>query len=124
MILDIISVYAPQTGSDEDVKAKFWEDFDENEEVYVGGDFNGHVPTYTPVHNENYDRVHGDRSIGIGIGNEDGETLLETASAFDLAIVNTWFKKKEKHLITKRSPCDTNRLFPYETKQVMDCERL
>ncbi|XP_059062170.1 uncharacterized protein LOC131854989 [Achroia grisella] len=61
-----------------DVKAKFWVYFDglmisipESEELYVGGDFNGHVG----VQNENYDMVHGGR--GIGSRNEDGETLLE-----------------------------------------------
>ncbi|XP_063545791.1 uncharacterized protein LOC134753781 [Cydia strobilella] len=48
--LNLISVYAPQSGCDDVAKEKFWEDFDAvtmtipaNEEIYVGGDFNGHV---------------------------------------------------------------------------------
>ncbi|XP_026488483.2 uncharacterized protein LOC113395141 [Vanessa tameamea] len=35
--------------------------------------------------------------------NADGEALLQAACAFDLAITNTWFKKKEEHLITYKS---------------------
>ncbi|XP_046970418.1 craniofacial development protein 2-like [Vanessa cardui] len=102
--LNLISVYAPQSGCEESVKEKFWEDFDcllmdlqDNEEVYVGGDFNGHVGKES----DGYERVHG--GLGFGNRNADGEALLQAACAFDLAITNTWFKKKEEHLITNHA---------------------
>ncbi|XP_047029963.1 uncharacterized protein LOC124637497 [Helicoverpa zea] len=102
--INVISVYAPQSGCEESVKEKFWEDFDclmmnvqDSEEVYVGGDFNGHVGRLS----DGYERVHGGR--GFGTRNASGETLLQAASAFDLAITNTWFNKREEHLVTYKS---------------------
>ncbi|XP_047029965.1 uncharacterized protein LOC124637498 [Helicoverpa zea] len=102
--INVISVYAPQSGCEESVKEKFWEDFDclmmnvqDSEEVYVGGDFNGHVGRES----HGYERVHGGR--GFGTRNASGETLLQAASAFDLAITNTWFNKREEHLVTYKS---------------------
>ncbi|XP_045449948.1 uncharacterized protein LOC123658626 [Melitaea cinxia] len=69
----------------------------ECEEIYIGGDFNGHVGRM----NDGYERVHGGR--GYGVRNRDGEALLEAALAFDLAIANTFYQKREQHLITYRS---------------------
>ncbi|XP_063545710.1 uncharacterized protein LOC134753703 [Cydia strobilella] len=69
----------------------------ECEEIYIGGDFNGHVGRM----NDGYERVHGGR--GYGVRNQEGEALLEAALAFDLAIMNTYYQKKEQHLITYRS---------------------
>ncbi|CAH2099151.1 unnamed protein product [Euphydryas editha] len=104
LVLNVVSVYAPQTGCDDRMKEKFWEDFDavimripECEEIYIGGDFNGHVGRM----NDGYERVHGGR--GHGVRNQDGETLLEAALAFDLAIANTFYQKREQHIITYRS---------------------
>ncbi|XP_045449635.1 craniofacial development protein 2-like [Melitaea cinxia] len=103
-VLNIVSVYAPQTGCDDSMKERFWEDFDavimrvpECEEIYIGGDFNGHVGRM----NDGYERVHGGR--GHGVRNRDGEALLEAALAFDLAIANTFYQKREQHLVTYRS---------------------
>nr|XP_026484140.1 craniofacial development protein 2-like [Vanessa tameamea] len=103
MTLNLVSVYAPQSGCEESVKEKFWEDFDcllmnlqDSEEVYVG-DFNVHVGRES----DGYERVHG--GWGLGNRNADGEALLHATCAFDLAITNTWFKKKEEHLITYKS---------------------
>ncbi|XP_045458566.1 craniofacial development protein 2-like [Melitaea cinxia] len=103
-VLNVVSVYAPQTGCDDSMKERFWEDFDavimkvpECEEIYIGGDFNGYVGRM----NDGYERVHGGR--GYGVRNRDGEALLEAALAFDLAIANTFYQKREQHLITYRS---------------------
>ncbi|XP_075976493.1 uncharacterized protein LOC142976811 [Anticarsia gemmatalis] len=99
-----MSVYAPQVGCDEVVKDKFWQEFDmvvmsipQSEEIYIGGDFNGHVGRA----NVGYERIHG--GWGFGQRNREGETLLEAASAFDLAIANTFFQKLDQHLITYKS---------------------
>ncbi|XP_026746110.1 uncharacterized protein LOC113507456 [Trichoplusia ni] len=104
IIFNIVSVYAPQSGCEESVKEKFWNDFDclmmnvqDNEEVFIGGDFNGHVGRES----DGYERVHGGR--GFGNRNTYGEALLQAACAFDLAITNTWFRKREEHLITYKS---------------------
>lgn len=104
LIMNIISVYVPQAGCKDEMKGKFWQDFDTvmigipgNEEILIGGDFNGHVGTG----NEDYERVHGGR--GFGNRNIDGETLLQFSSSFDLAVVNTWFQKSDEHLITYKS---------------------
>ncbi|KAL3524821.1 hypothetical protein ACH5RR_013193 [Cinchona calisaya] len=48
--IKIFSIYAPQIGLDESIKAKFWEDLDkfissvpQEEQIFIGGDLNGHV---------------------------------------------------------------------------------
>ncbi|CAK1595770.1 unnamed protein product [Parnassius mnemosyne] len=103
-VVNVVSVYAPQTGCEESVKEKFWEEFDcmmmgipEREDVYMGGDFNGHVGRV----NDGYERVHG--GWGYGVRNREGEVLLQAACAFDLAVVNTWFQKRDQHLVTYKS---------------------
>lgn len=104
ILLNVMSIYAPQTGCDDKEKERFWMDFDrvvmdvpECEEILIGGDFNGHVGR----ENVSYERIHG--GWGFGGRNSDGEAILQAASAFDLAVVNTWFQKKEQHLITYKS---------------------
>ena len=63
----------------------------------MGADLNGHVG----IGNDVIGRVHGGH--GIGERNPEGETIIDFALAFDLAIVNTFFKKKREHLITYKS---------------------
>ncbi|XP_061706831.1 craniofacial development protein 2-like [Cydia pomonella] len=111
VILNLISVYAPQSGCDDVTKEKFWEDFDTitmdipaNEEIYVGGDFNGHVGRM----NVGYERVHG--GFGFGSRNVQDEALLQAVAAFDLAIANTWFQKRDEHLITYKSGKHTTQI--------------
>ncbi|XP_048000280.1 uncharacterized protein LOC125237330 [Leguminivora glycinivorella] len=93
-----------RAGCDESMKERFWEEFDsmimgipDSEEIYIGGDFNGHVGRV----NDGYERVHG--GWGYGMRNSEGETLLQAAVAFDLAVLNTWFQKRDQHLITYKS---------------------
>nr|XP_049697159.1 uncharacterized protein LOC126054693 [Helicoverpa armigera] len=120
--INVISVYAPQSGCEESVKEKFWEDFDclmmnvqDSEEVYVGGDFNGHVGRLS----DGYERVHGGR--GFGTRNASGETLLQAASAFDLAITNTWFNKREERLVTYKSGHHTTQIDYFLVKRNSLC---
>ncbi|XP_052253103.1 ras-related protein Rab-15-like [Dreissena polymorpha] len=42
--------------------------------------------------------IYGGR--GFGVRNKEGERVLEFALANDLAVGNTWFVKKESHLVT------------------------
>lgn len=69
----------------------------DDEEVYIGGDFNGDVGRL----DVGYERMHG--GWGFGTRNDDGEILLQTVTAFDLDVTNTWFQKINKHVITYKS---------------------
>ncbi|XP_021747807.1 craniofacial development protein 2-like [Chenopodium quinoa] len=66
-IVNVISVYAPQVGLDEEDKRQFWKDLDEvvqgvhhTKKLYIGGDLNGHVGAIR----DGYESVHG----GFGYG--------------------------------------------------------
>ena len=82
----------------------FWEELDEvlqsipdKEGLMVIGDFNDHVGmerTYLK-------RWHGGHSYGIL--NDEGIAILQCALMYDLAICNTFFQKKDEHMITYRS---------------------
>ena len=104
LILNVLSVYAPQVGLPESVKLQFWEDLEEvlrgiprEEKLFMGGDLNGHVGQ----NNDGFDRVHG--GFGYGTRNEAGEDVLNVALAYDLMLTNTFFRKRESHLVTFRS---------------------
>ncbi|XP_047988405.1 uncharacterized protein LOC125228012 [Leguminivora glycinivorella] len=101
---NIISAYAPQANCSEDDKDAFWEDLNtfiseipEDESLYLGADLNGHVGE----NNINAEQWHG--GFGFGTRNADGDRILEFAARNELAIVNTYFKKKIDHLVTYRS---------------------
>ncbi|RWR99635.1 hypothetical protein B4U79_01873, partial [Dinothrombium tinctorium] len=102
--LRIISCYAPQTNCPDDEKDKFWESFETHlrsvgpdEYIAVGGDLNGHVGQ----ERDGYQRVHGGH--GFGPRNNDGCRALDCSVAHDLAVANTFFKKRPAHLITYSS---------------------
>ena len=102
--MNIISAYAPQVGCTEEEKGQFWSEMDgvmqeqeEHERVIVGADLKGHVGN----ENEVIGRVHGGH--GIGERKAEGETIVDFAMSFDMAIVNTFFTKKREHMITYRS---------------------
>ncbi|CAG9137733.1 unnamed protein product [Plutella xylostella] len=103
-LVNVISAYAPQTGCSEIDKTAFWNMFDgtlqqvpAKETIIIGGDLNGHIGTTSEPHN----RIHGGH--GYGTLNEAGKVILQTAMAFDLAIINSFFKKKPEHIITYKS---------------------
>jgi len=100
----VVSVYAPQIGLPDDIKKLFWEDLDlviqdvpRSEKLFIGGDFNGHIG----VDSDGYDTVHGD--IGFEERNNGGVSVLDFAVAYELLVVNSYFKKKEDHLVTFKS---------------------
>lgn len=51
----------------------------------IGGDINGHVGSEIEV----YERIHG--QYGFGDRNEAGEKILDFASLYELAKINTYF---------------------------------
>jgi hypothetical protein len=101
LVLNIVSAYAPQVGLDENVKKQFWEDLEEmlrdipsSEKLIIGGDFNGHVGTT----NGGFEGVHG--GFGYGERNQEGENILNFAVAYNLMISNTFFRKRQSHIVT------------------------
>ncbi|XP_050141126.1 uncharacterized protein LOC126617112 [Malus sylvestris] len=103
-LINVISAYAPQVGLDTSSKEKFWEDLGDlvqgiaqTEKLFIGGDLNGHVGRETG----NYGGFHGGH--GFGERNKDGEAILDFAMAYDLFLANTFFKKREEHVITYKS---------------------
>ena len=93
----------PQVCCTEEEKA-FWEQMDQElsatmdeERVIVGGDLNGHLG----MSREGIEMMHG--GWGICDRDDEGENIVETAMAFDLAIVNTFFEKKVNQFVTYKS---------------------
>ncbi len=100
----IISCYAPQTGCPDDEKDDFWASLDTHlwtiapdEYVILGDDLNGHVGSG----NDGYTRCHGGH--GLGVQNNHGSCILDCAETHDLAVTNTYFKKRDTHLATYTS---------------------
>ncbi|KAL6574370.1 hypothetical protein OROHE_001274 [Orobanche hederae] len=82
------------------------------EKLIIGGDLNGHVS----VSRDDFESVHG--GFGFGDRNEAGNGILDFALAYDLGIMNTWFEKKDSHLVTYRNgeeslPQDYARIFAF-----------
>ncbi|KAK9140649.1 hypothetical protein Scep_010330 [Stephania cephalantha] len=75
-------------------RRRFMQSIPLDEKVFIGGDLNGHVG----AGNDGFERVHG--GFGYGNRNEEGESILEFASAYDLVLANTSFRKRESHIIT------------------------
>ena len=82
----------------------FWQDLhglienvSKQERIVLGSDLNGHVGE------ENI----GDEEImgryGAGTRNKEGSMVVDFANSMDLAIVNTYFKKKDQHRVTYKS---------------------
>ena len=72
-----------------------------------------------------YEGVHGGR--GFGQRNVEGERLLEMVEAAEITIMNTWFKKRQSHLITYKGGQNETQidyiLVRKEDKRlVMDCK--
>ena len=103
-MVNIASVYAPQSGCEEEEKESFWEEMDQElseipaeERMIIGGDMNGHIGS----NRLGIERVHG--GWGVGVSNAEGERLIDCSVAFDLAIINTWFEKGVNQYITYKS---------------------
>jgi len=67
------------------------------EKLFIGGDFKGHIGR----RGDGYEMVH--RGFGYGERNNGGVSILDFTVAYELLMVNSYFKKKEEHLITFKS---------------------
>ena len=103
-VLNVMSAYAPQVGCTDEEKDEFWRQLDEEvitvpeeEALMIGGDLNGHVGR----DNQSLERIHG--GWAVGDRNLEGERIIDFCVAFDMAVVNTFFKKRMEQLVTYKS---------------------
>ncbi|XP_061342559.1 uncharacterized protein LOC133288765 [Gastrolobium bilobum] len=104
IILNILSVYAPQVGLQPNDKSQFWEDLEEvlrgiprEEKNFLGGDLNDHVGKS----NGGFDRIHGDDIVFIDENKDDVNRKLELwrstleSKGFTLSRIKTEYLKCE-----------------------------
>ncbi|KAF7694026.1 hypothetical protein HF521_007779 [Silurus meridionalis] len=103
MMINVISAYAPQVGCEMEEKERFWSELDEvvdgvprKERLVIGADFNGHVGEG----NRGDEEVMG--RYGFKERNVEGQMVVDFAKRMEMAVVNTYFKKKEDHRVTIR----------------------
>ena len=99
-IINTMSVFAPQTGCEENEKIMFWEEMDEElrdipdtEKLWVGGDFNCHCGRNNSGKEETIGKY------GVGESNEAGDNFVAFAMSHN-RVLNTYFEKAERHKIT------------------------
>ena len=85
-------------------KNDFWEDLDgliesvsKQERIVLGADLNGHVGKGN-IGDEEIMGRH-----GVGTGNKQGSMVVDFEKRMNLAIVKTYFKKKDEHTVTYKS---------------------
>ncbi|CAH2093517.1 unnamed protein product [Euphydryas editha] len=104
VIQDKQKAYAPAEKANEDEIQKFYEDLNEahsliDGRVLVTGDFNAKIGQQQKTDNN---QIIG--RFGFGKRNERGERLIEYATEHKLAVMNTFFKKKNHRKWTWISP--------------------
>jgi len=89
-----------------------------SEKLFIGGDFNGHIG----VNSDGYDTAHG--GFGFGERNSKGVSVLDFTVAYELLVVNSFFKKKEDHLVTFKSGSSKTQIdyFPMRTDSRRFCK--
>ncbi|KAK3557560.1 hypothetical protein QTP70_030490, partial [Hemibagrus guttatus] len=104
VMLNVVSGYAPQVGCELGEKERFWSELDEvmesipmGERVVIGADFNGHVGG----ENTGDEEVMG--KFGVKERNLEGQMVVDFARRMDMAVVNTYFQKREEHRVTYKS---------------------
>ncbi|XP_042888568.1 craniofacial development protein 2-like [Penaeus japonicus] len=104
VLLNVVNAYAPQMGSDREEKEEFWEKLDEavelipkEERLIIGADFNGHVGEG----NSGDERVIG--KYGHSARNNEDQTIEGFAHRTDMAVINTFYSKRESHKVTYTS---------------------
>ncbi|KAK3542239.1 hypothetical protein QTP86_021401, partial [Hemibagrus guttatus] len=104
VMLNVVSGYAPQVGCELEEKERFWSELDEvmesiptGERVVMGADSNGHVGEG----NRGDEEVMG--KFGVKERNLEGQMVVDFAKRMDMAVVNTYFQKREEHRVTYKS---------------------
>ncbi|KAK3573200.1 hypothetical protein QTP86_015121, partial [Hemibagrus guttatus] len=104
VMLNVVSGYAPQVGCELEEKERFWSELDEvmesiptGERVVIETDFNGHVGEGNSGDKEVMGR------FGVKEKNLEGQMVVDFAKRMDMAVVNTYFQKREEHRVTYKS---------------------
>ncbi|KAI5619805.1 hypothetical protein C0J50_20571 [Silurus asotus] len=91
-------------GCEMEEKENFWSELDEvvegvtrNRRLVIGANFNGHVGEG----NRGDEKVMG--RYGFKERNVEGQMVVDFAKSMEIAVVNTYFKKKEDHRVTYKS---------------------
>ncbi|KAK3541862.1 hypothetical protein QTP86_008193 [Hemibagrus guttatus] len=91
-------------GCELEEKERFWSELDEvmesiptGERVVIGADFNGHVGEG----NRSDEEVMG--KFGVKERNLEGQMVVDFAKRRAMAVVNTYFQKREEHRVTYKS---------------------
>ncbi|KAK3509924.1 hypothetical protein QTP70_023172 [Hemibagrus guttatus] len=91
-------------------KERFWSELDEvmesiptGERVVIGADFNGHVGEG----NTGDEEVMG--KFGVKERNLEAQMVVDFAKRMDMAVVNTYFQKREEHGVTYKSGAEVIR---------------
>ncbi|KAE8281679.1 hypothetical protein D5F01_LYC20678 [Larimichthys crocea] len=122
VMFNVVSGYAPQVGCELEEKEKFWLDLDEvmqsiprSERVVICADFNGHVG----AGNRDDEEVMG--RFGIQERNAEGQMVVDFAKRIEMAVVNTFFQKRQEHRVTCKSRVDKETWWWNE--EVKECVR-
>ncbi|KAK3522519.1 hypothetical protein QTP86_017665 [Hemibagrus guttatus] len=93
-----------EVGCELEEKERFWSELDEvmesiptGERVVIGADFNGHVGEG----NTGDEEVMG--KFGVKERNLEGQMVVDFAKRMDMAVVSTYFQKREEHRVTYKS---------------------
>ena len=101
-ILNIVGAYSPQ------IFGKTWmgliKNISKEERIFLGANLNGHVGEGNIGDEEIMGRY------GAGIRNKERSMVVDFKKRMDLAIVNTYFKKKDKHRMTYKSGGKSNQV--------------
>ena len=99
-------------------KNDFWEDLDgliesisKEDRIVLGADLNGHVGKGNIADEEIMGRY------GAGTRNKEGSMVVDFGKRMDLAIVNTYYKKKDEHIFLLIISVD------YKKKDYVICRR-
>ncbi|KAK3507199.1 hypothetical protein QTP70_010213 [Hemibagrus guttatus] len=91
-------------GCELEEKERFWSELDEvmesipmGERLVIGADFNGHVGEG----NTGDEEVMG--KFGVKERNLEGQMVVDFVKRMDMAVINTYFQKREEHRVTYKS---------------------
>ena len=103
-ILNIVSAYAQQVNNSIKKKNEFWQDLDvliksvsKQQRIILRVDLKGHVRKGN-IRDEEIMRRH-----SAGTRYKEGSMIVDFAKRMDLAVVNSYFKKKDEHRVAYNS---------------------